>query len=140
MDDREMLIRVEQQMKDATQNQLQIMVDLKDIFRRIENDSKAVSQMKGDFQTFSETSSLKMLEIERRITDSSLILKELQTEIKKEKEERVKDCDTVTKLFNTFQSEMNGSLKTIKWIFTTIAALAAIVSVINMTLSLASKM
>jgi hypothetical protein len=128
MDDREMLIRVEQQMKDATQNQLQIMADLKDLFRRIENDSKTVSQLKGEFQVFLQTSTMKMAEIERRLIEQTDVLKSMQSDVKKEKEDRAKEHTTIAESFNTFKSEMNGSIKAMKWVFGTIATIVAIIN------------
>lgn len=137
MDDREMLIRVEQQMKDATQNQLQIMSDLKDFFRRIENDSKVVSQLKGDFQVFLQTSTMKMAEIERRLIEQIEVLKSIQSDVKKEKEDRTKEFKTMDDSFNTFKSEMNGSIKAMKWIF---GLIATVVAMINLFLVILPKL
>jgi hypothetical protein len=137
MDDREMLIRVEQQMKDATQNQLQIMTDLKDLFRRIENDSKTVSQLKGDFQVFLQTSSMKMAEIERRLIEQTEVLKGMQSDTKKDKEDRAKEFKTIDDSFNTFKGEMNGSIKAMKWVF---GAIATVVAMINLFLVILPKL
>jgi two-component sensor histidine kinase len=118
MDDREMLIRVEQQMQDASKYQVSIMSDLKEIFHRIENDSKIVSQLRGETDTYMKTFDLRLADIERRFVEKFIILKELQDDLSKEKQER-----------STLQNELNGTLKTIKWMFSIIAVVATIVNV-----------
>ena len=119
MDDREMLIRVEQQMIDAAKNQATIMSDLKEIFNRIESESKISAQLKGDLKAYIDISTLRITDMDHRMTDVSQTLKELQVEFKKEKDER-----------NTFQSEINGSLKTFKWIFSILGAIAVILNIV----------
>ena len=119
MDDREMLIRVEQQMIDAAKNQATIMSDLKEIFNRIESESKISAQLKGDLKAYIDISTLRIADMDHRMADVSQILKELQVEFKKKKDER-----------NTFQSEINGSLKTFKWIFSILGAIAVFLNIV----------
>lgn len=126
MSDRDILIRVEQQMQDTSRNQTQIMSDLKEIFNRIESDSKVVSQLKGDDKAFYETTNLKMTEFERRQAEVQVQAKDLAAELKSEKEQRAK----VEKDFNAFQSESRGSITAIKWIFSIVAAVATIINVV----------
>lgn len=119
MDDREMLIRVEQQMIDASKNQTIILSDLKEIFNRIESESKISAQLKGDLKAYIEISTLRIVDMDHRMAEVSQTLKDQQADLKKEKEER-----------NTFQSEINGSLKTFKWIFSILGALAVVLNIV----------
>lgn len=114
-----MLIRVEQQMIDAAKNQATIMSDLKEIFNRIESESKISAQLKGDLKAYIDISTLRIADMDHRMADVSQTLKELQVEFKKEKDER-----------NTFQSEINGSLKTFKWIFSILGAIAVFLNIV----------
>jgi len=66
MDEKETLIRVEQQMQDSIKNQSLILNDLKEIFNKIESESKATAIVKSDLNTHLETTVVRREDNERR--------------------------------------------------------------------------
>ena len=134
MDERETLIRVEQQLQDSIKNQSLILNDLKEIFSKIEIDSKATTAVKSDLNTHLELSTIRREESDRRFKALEEKLKEcldetneLQDivsrefiEVKKdfldkledEKKKRIDDSSD-SKLF---QKQITTSMGMIKWI------------------------
>lgn len=117
LSERETLIRVEQQLKDSTANQAQIMNDLKEIFSRIEIDSKLVAQIKSDSKSLNDLMDVKHQEFDRRIAELHKETDENSASISKEKEER-----------RGFQESVKASLSTFKYLFGFLSALAAAIS------------
>ncbi len=141
--DRDMLIRVEQQLANASQNQAAISVDLKDIFGRLERDSKMVTMISGDLKGHLESSILRWANLEKRLNDIEKKLegieekiainadditeeREERTEaITKEREERSKDNEDR----KNFEQGVRTSVSTVSWIIGALAGLATVISV-----------
>ena len=120
MDDKEAsLIRVEEQLKESAKNQVSIMADLKEIFGRLERESKISTIISGDIKGHLEASQIKWDGANKRFEDGDEQFKELSKELSAEKEART-----------SFEQEVKTSLKTIKWVFGTLATVATIISVI----------
>ena len=118
MEDRDAsLIRVEEQLKESAKNQAFIMADLKDIFNRLERESKATTILSGDVKNFTETAKYRCDLMVKRLDDGDTLFKEMAKEMTKEKESRVQ-----------FEQEVRTSIKTIKWVFGTLATLASVLS------------
>jgi len=77
MDERETLIRVEQQLQDSIKNQSLILNDLKEIFNKIEIESKAIVSVKSDLNTHLEMTVIRREETERRYREFENKIKEL---------------------------------------------------------------
>ena len=141
--DRDMLIRVEQQLANASQNQKTILEDLRDIFNRLERDSKMVTTISGDLKAHLESSVIRwsnleksLFELERRLggiedkidsnADNITVEREERTDaITSEREERSKDNEER----KNFEQSVKASVNTISWIIGALAGLATIISV-----------
>lgn len=135
--DREFLIRVEQQLKDSVANQSQMFSDLKEIFGRIETDSKCITQIKGDLQTLIQTEKLKNKEFERRLdecqNETESISSKLDSnsdKINQEREDRISAINTESTIRSNFESSTNASIKTLKWVFGILGSIATVLSAI----------
>jgi septal ring factor EnvC (AmiA/AmiB activator) len=141
--DRDMLIRVEQQLANASQNQKTILEDLRDIFNRLERDSKMVTTISGDLKAHLESSVIRwsnleksLSELERRLegienkidsnADSITVEREERTDaITSEREGRSKDNEER----KNFEQSVKASVNTVSWILGALAGLATIISV-----------
>lgn len=124
--DRETIIRVEQQLKDSVQNQSQILENQREIFQKLEKESKQLTIVTGDLKGHVESSTIRWDELEkklsafdRRITDTEKATKDNAQDLSDEKEERAK-----------FDHGVAASARTAKVIATILGALAAIISTI----------
>lgn len=143
--DRDMLIRVEQQLQNAHQNQMQILEDLRTIFNRLEQESKIVTVISGDLKGHLESSSVRWANMEKQLNeiDRRLMLTEDKLEqhadvIGNEREERI---GVVTaerearakenKERETFEREIKASIRTISWVISALASIATVVSVVS---------
>lgn len=130
LNERETLIRVEQQLKDSIANQAQIMSDLKEIFARIEGDSKIVTQIKGDLRTHLETNSLKEQEMSRRIDEVIKDTNSNSQKISKEREERKEALNQEKNKRETFEEKIKTSFGVFKVSIGALAGLATIISTV----------
>ena len=142
--DREMLIRVEQQLVNATQNQSQILEDLREIFKRLEQDSKVVTTVSGDLKAHLESSNIRwsnmeklLTELERKILALDRKVDKNSDDITSEREERNQAITNERearskedKERETFETEFKASFKTISWIVGALSSIAIIVSAI----------
>jgi len=134
MDERETLIRVEQQLQDSIKNQSLILNDLKEIFSKIEVDSKATTAVKSDLNTHLELSIIRREENDRRFKAIEEKLKEcldktneLQSVVSREfiivkndllnklEEEKKKRIDDSSES-RLFQKQIVTSMGLLKWI------------------------
>jgi hypothetical protein len=123
MDERETLIRVEQQLQDSIKNQSLILNDLKEIFDKIEIESKAISTVKADLNTHLEMTVVRREENDRRFRaledkqkEIVISLNDFQNKIKFEfDEERKKRVDDINES-KMFQKQIFTSVSLIKWI------------------------
>jgi hypothetical protein len=118
MDDREeSLIRVEEQLKESAKNQASMIADLREIFDRLEKESKISMVISGDLKAHIEASRFRWDTFDRRLNEGDVTFRETAKSIAKEKEERT-----------AFEQDVASSLRTIKWVFGTLAGLAATLS------------
>ena len=134
LNERETLIRVEQQLKDSIANQSKIMTDLKEIFSRIESDSKVVAQIKGDLKTHLETNRLKNQDINRRIEEVVRETNENSKRILREREERKESINKEKIERETFEERVKTSIGVFKVSISIIASIATIISAIVLIL------
>jgi predicted RND superfamily exporter protein len=144
--DREMLIRVEQQLSNSTQNQQTILEDLREIFQRLEHDSKVVTVISGDIKGHLDSSIIRwsglekrLLEMERRLetienrlednSQNVIIEREGRTEaLTREREERSRDNEER----KNFEQRVRATVNTIAWIIGTLASAATAISVVTL--------
>ena len=118
MDDREeSLIRVEEQLKESAKNQASMIADLREIFDRLEKESKISMVISGDLKAHIEASRFRWDTFDRRLNEGDVTFRETAKSIAKEKEDRT-----------AFEQDITSSLRTIKWVFGTLAGLAATLS------------
>lgn len=141
--DRDMLIRVEQQLANASQNQKTILEDLRDIFNRLERDSKMVTTISGDLKAHLESSGIRWANLDKRLTEMEKHLEGIDSKIEfnarnitaereertdaitSEREGRAKDNEER----KNFEQSVKASVNTVSWIIGALAALATIISV-----------
>ena len=141
--DRDMLIRVEQQLANATQNQATIIEDLREIFNRLERDSKTVTTISGDLKGHLESSVIRWSNLEKRLneldrrlegieekidlnTRNIIIEKEERTEaITIERENRSKDNEES----KNFEQGVRATISSASWLIGALAGIATIISV-----------
>jgi len=124
--ERETLIKVEQQLKDSVSNQSQIMADLKEIFARLEKESKVNTVLNGDVKNLI----YRVDDQTKRLEEINKRLDNLEIEVDEEEKNRIKSIGQESSDREKFQSELKGSFKTVTTIFGALATIAAIVSVI----------
>lgn len=136
-DDRDTLIRVEQQLKDSVQSMGQVMRDLKEIFQRIEQESKTVTTIKGDLKGHLESSEIrwknldgKLSAIDKRLDDVVAKSTKNENAINKEKDERLEFEGGV----KGFKESILSSARTTKWIVGIMAAMATVISAVVLVL------
>jgi hypothetical protein len=103
LNERETLVKVEQQLKDSIKNQEQIIDDLREIFGKIDANSKATLQIETDLRVHLETSKVTRAEAEEKV--NQLEKKNDNVEVK---------LDKITKKVEEYQTTLNV-LKAIIW-------------------------
>lgn len=120
LSEREVLIKIEQKLHDSISNYKQMVLDLKEIFRKIEIDSKSIVQIETNLKTVQDK--LKdFKEIDEKIDN-------LISRISTEETERV-----------SFENNIKGGQRVWKIVVTLITSLAAIFSIVSIILSLYLK-
>ena len=112
MDERDTLIRVEQQLQDSIKNQSLILDDLKEIFGKIEEESKRIAAVKSELYTHLETSSVRREDTERRF-------KALEQQCEKINEDIETFDNDFTKSMtdaDLFQKQVKSSVGLVKWV------------------------
>jgi hypothetical protein len=136
LNDRETLVRVEQQLKDSVQNGAQIMSDLKEIFGRIERDSKLLIALASDFKSHLETSKFRWDDMEKKHKEFQVNME--KTEACLEENEKAIAAEREARVL--FQQEVNSTVRTVAWIFGSLATLASIISGIILVMQIFGKM
>jgi phage host-nuclease inhibitor protein Gam len=95
MDDKETLIRVEQQLQDFTRDYIAMASDLKALFTKIENEAKCNASTQAELTTHVETGIVKKEENERRYLNIEDKLKELSSNLSKIEEELYKEISSI---------------------------------------------
>lgn len=125
--DRDMLIRVEQKLENANQNQNQLLDDLRDVFKRLEHDSKMVTVLSGDLKGHLESSKVRWTNLEKKISEIDQRLHNIETKI----EENAENLSKEVKERESFEREIKASIKTIGWIFGILASIATVLSTVS---------
>jgi chromosome segregation ATPase len=104
MDDKEMLIRVEQQLQDSLKNQSTLLSDLNEIFDKIDNEAKSNATIQSELNTHLETDTVRKEDFERRITNIQTNQKNFTDLLNKLEEEIYKE-------FASIKQEISSNLK-----------------------------
>lgn len=121
--DRDMVIRLEQQLKDSIQNQSLIMKDLKEIFQRIEKESKATTTLAGDIKGHIENQKFRWDELNKKLDSYA---------------DRIDDCETDIKEHENFEQTIVASFKTARFFISILAGVATLISVFAAALQILS--
>jgi uncharacterized membrane protein len=134
MDERETLIRVEQQLQDSIKNQSLILNDLKEIFNKIELESKATTAVRSDLSNHLDMTVVRREENDRRFRaieekqkevimilnsfkdDTLKLIKNENDKIKLDFEEEKKERIKESQESKIFQKQIQTSIGLIKWI------------------------
>ncbi len=130
----ETLIRVEQQLQDSIKNQSLILSDLKELFSKIEVESKATTAVRSDLSSHIEMSAIRREESERRIkifeekikevvdvlnevqNNFSSDLTQLKNELLKKLEEEGKNRVEEIQKSKIFQEQITTTINVFKWL------------------------
>ena len=99
--ERETIVKIEQQLNDSTRNQAQIVEDMRDIFSKIDQESKLLASIKSDLRAHVETSAVQrngctsMLkeqkeDFENSVEDIDSSVEDLKKSFDKYKEDQLK--------------------------------------------------
>lgn len=143
--DRDMIVRVEQNLANANQNQLQILEDLRTIFNRLEQESKVVMVISGDLKAHLESSPIRWNNIDKQLAEISRRLAAVEErneqttkDIVSEREERTKSVTIereerakANQNSENFEREVKASVRTVGWLIGALASIATIISVFS---------
>lgn len=139
MDDRDIrdiLIRVEQQLKDSVVNQSQIVQDMRTAFARLEKEAKTIASLKVELKSHLEASPIRKEELNNRIKYIEERHSELKQSLEKFKDEIktkssdvsiIDDIEQLEKDFLTFKTEISTSISVTRWIFGAIIVIVGLV-------------
>jgi chromosome segregation ATPase len=123
MDERETLIRVEQQLADSVKNQSLILDDLKEIFGKIDEESKYIAIVKSDLNTHLETGNVRREESERRFKTFEEQISRLSQQVADAQAANTKSANDA----ETFKKQVMTSIGLLKWIVGVMAVLISTV-------------
>lgn len=141
---RESLIRLETQLQDSIKNQNQILADLKDIFNKIEAESKSIMTVKSDLSNHLEMTVVRREDIDRRFKNNDEKLKELfdfqknysgqiASDIAKVRSDFQDDIKSIEKSrseqtieFSLFQKQMSTTVGLLKWLLGVLIAISGV--------------
>jgi len=104
MDEKETLIRVEQQLQDSIKNQSMILSDLNDIFNKIDDEAKSNASVQAELTTHIETDIVRKEDSERRLSNIEEKLKDFTRLLSKSEEEFFSE-------FSSIKEEITEKLK-----------------------------
>lgn len=135
LNERETLIKVEQQLKNSIENQAQIVEDMREIFSRIDSGSKVIAGVKGDLQTHLETSLVQRENCLSRIANNKCIFEDLERRYEEnkreirtalEKEETARE--NLENDYRNFKDMLKTSIRNFKLMMATIVGIATIIT------------
>lgn len=139
MEDREKetIIRVEQQLKDSVENQQLILRDLKEIFQRIERESKVLTTLSGDVKGHVESSSIRWSELDKKLETINKGLESVKQQSSENERAIAKEITERTKSVNDEREErvrlhetVMGSVRMAKIMGGLLGGISAIITVI----------
>jgi hypothetical protein len=104
MDDKETLIRVEQQLQDSIKNQTSILTDLNEIFDKIESEAKNNTLVQASLRTHIQVETIIQKEFDRRISS-----------IEQKQNEHVEANKAEITELQLFSKGLTTSLSFLKW-------------------------
>jgi len=108
LSDRETLIKLEQQLQNLNDNHQNIKDAQKVIFEKIDKNSKEIFGLKSKLHTVVETSALRKEQLDTKVDENADDINKVNSDITKIKED--------SEVRKTFESEIKGSLKILKWL------------------------
>lgn len=124
--DRDTLIRVEQQLKDSVQNQSQILENQREIFQKLERESKQLTILNGEVKGHLDASKIRWEELEKklqvfekRVADNERAVQKGKDDLEEEVKERIK-----------FDQGIEGGARMAKWIAVIFGTIATVISAI----------
>ena len=135
LNERETLVRIEQQLKDSVENQANIRRDLKEIFQRIETESKMVTALNGEVKGHSENSKIRWESLEQRLSSVDKTV----TSLDKKTEDNEKSINQVKEDHSVFEGEVTASVKATRWVIGIVASLGSILGAVAVFIELLSK-
>lgn len=121
--ERESIIRLEEQLKESGRNLTQILSDLRDIFNRLEHDSKTVAVVSGDLKGHCDNSRLRWDTNDRALAGLGEHIKELETK----HENLTRELGTQKQEFENLRASVKSSTKMILIFFTVLNAIGAVI-------------
>ena len=148
--ERETLVKVQEQLRSSVENQSQIVEDMREIFSRIDTESKLLAAVKGDLQTHLETSSMQQENILTRFNnlsrDSERLLVRIDAVASKQEEsiKEIRTCleneeqkrEDLEKSFAVFQESVKSSVRSFK---VTISIIATVMGLLTPYITLVLK-
>ena len=125
INEKETLIRVEQDLKNSIQNHNLIMSELKEIFHRIEKESKLVTTLGSDFKYLKE-----------KVESSEQTLEELIKKIDIEREERIKAVEDEKRNRENFETDIKTGRRLTRWLIIVLGTLGTLLGGIAALLTL----
>lgn len=135
LNERETLIKVEQRLNDSAQNQSQIMSDLKEIFQRIENESKTVTTIRGELKGHSDNSKLRWESLEKRLGS----FEKAHESLEKKTEDNEKAVNNLKEEQGKFEETVKASARVTKWVIGIIAAIGSMIGTLALLLEIIEK-
>lgn len=141
---RESLIRLETQLQDSIKNQNQILADLKDIFNKIEAESKSIMTVKSDLSNHLEMTVVRREDNDRRFKNNDEKIKELfdlqksgysqiAGDIAKVRNELQEEIKHIQKSrsdqaieFSLFQKQITTTVGLLKWLLGVLIAISGV--------------
>ena len=120
--DRDTLIRMEQQLKNSNDNQARILSNLNEIYTRLEEESKTVTVINGELKGHFETSKVQWKNLEKSLND-------LDDRIKRCEKKQEENSDAIAQEKNErqqFEKEVKTSLRVVSWICGALSSIAAV--------------
>lgn len=135
LNERETLVKVEQQLKNVIENQTQISEDQRGIFNKIEQESKTLAAVKGDLKAHLETSTVQRQNCSEQINSTKKESIRIESSLKEEvlilkdryEEERTLR-EALEKELAVFKQTIQHSFRIFKW---TIGVIGVIMSILT---------
>ena len=124
LSDRELLIKIEQKLHDSISNYKQMAIDLKEIFGKIETNSKSIVQIETNLET--ALNKLKTHDNDFKEVDKEIV--KLTGRISTEETER-----------SSFENNIKGGQRVWKIVVTLITSIAALFSIVSIIIALGLK-
>lgn len=110
LNERETLVKVQQQLENSIENQSQITEDMREIFFRIDRDSKSLESLKSDVRSHIETTSIKLDTMFSKISDVTKMFEKLEKRIETTESKSDASDTTIDNKITLLKSEVQKSI------------------------------